>query len=85
MGSREVTPDYHQGHLIVGRAWESSEEEGVKLVNAQVGLSDNASIALALQAEIQQQEETIEALRAQNKLLEERLLRLEAIIAGSPQ
>jgi len=72
-----------QSHLIVGRAWEASEEEGIKLINAEVGLSNSVSMTAALYAEIRQQQETIESLQSQNVSLEKRLSRIEAMIPAS--
>jgi hypothetical protein len=65
--------DPAQAHLIVGRAWEASDEPGEKLINTVVGLPQSASATAALVRENA-------ALKARVESLEERLGRLEALL-----
>ena len=58
-----ITPE--QGRLIVGRAWEASEEEAVKLVKTIVGLPEAASTTMALARRVEAQQKEIEALTEQ--------------------
>ena len=60
---------------IVGRAWESSDAEEVKLVNAVVGLSRPAPDLVALLAEKEEQLRTLSAEVELLKLNQERLMR----------
>ena len=43
---KDIAPE--QGHIIVGRAWAASDEQGVKLINTVVGLPESASTTAAL-------------------------------------
>ena len=60
---------------IVGRAWESSDREGVKLVRAVVGLSHPAPDLITLLAQKEEQLQTLSAQVELLKLNQERLMR----------
>ena len=60
---------------IVSRAWESSDEEGVKLVKAVVGLAHPAPGLVALLAEKDEQLKTLSAEVELLKLNQERWMR----------
>lgn len=60
---------------IVGRAWESSDEEAVKLVKAVVGLARPAPDLVALLAQKEEQLQTLTAQVELLKLNQERLMR----------
>jgi len=60
-----------QMNRVVGRAWESSEEKGLKTVNTAVGLDQTSLVVPALQR-----------LERENQILRERLQKLESRLNG---
>ena len=79
---RDIAPQ--QGRLIVGRAWEASDDEGVKLINTVVGLPESASTTAALARTVTEQQEQIDELREEKdseiRALAARLAKLESLV-----
>ncbi|MFH1568614.1 MAG: hypothetical protein ABIL09_11510 [Gemmatimonadota bacterium] len=68
----DLTPE--QAGRIVGRAWETADGRGVKLVNASVGLDAQAWLPL-----VQEQQRQLGALAAENARLQAKVDRIEAV------
>ncbi|NJO40788.1 MAG: hypothetical protein HC769_02695 [Cyanobacteria bacterium CRU_2_1] len=68
----QITPEAYV--LVVGRAWEASEEEGIKRVNTVVGLPAHYPHLEELVATVQAQQAEIEALKAELNSLKALLL-----------
>ena len=79
---RDIAPE--QGRLIVGRAWEASDEEGVKLINTVVGLPESASTTAALARTVRDQQEQLNELREEKdseiQVLGDRVAELESLV-----
>jgi len=79
---RDIAPE--QGRLIVGRAWEASDEQGVKLINTVVGLPESASTTAALARTVRAQQEQRNELRKEKdseiRALAGRLAKLESLV-----
>jgi len=73
MDASEVPPS--EMYRIVGRAWESSSDVGLKTVNTAVGLDQTSLMAPALERLERENAE----LRAANSALEARVTRLESV------
>ncbi len=79
------------GRLTVGRAWEASDDEGVKQINTAVGLPESASTAAALARTVSSQQEQINELRREVQVvraqaaelasMRQRFERIEATLA----
>jgi hypothetical protein len=67
---------------VVGRAWQSSEDEGVKMIVVAVGLPHAQLPLRALAARVSEQEERLEAQSAMLSSQEERLGAIEARLDG---
>ena len=78
-----VAIPFHQidpanGHLIVGRAWEASDDPEVKLINTVVGLPESSSTTAALARTVQSQQAQMDDQQAQIADLSARLDALAA-------
>ncbi len=77
VSSSAITPAH--AHMIVGRAWESSDQMEEKRINAVVGLPQASSITGALYAQVEDQQRQIHELRERIKTLESIEQRLSAL------
>ena len=75
-----ISPE--QGRLIVGRAWEASDEVGVKLITTVIGLPESASTSAALTQTVRSQHDEIVTLQDTVSGLEARIQRLEALLSN---
>ena len=75
--------DAEAGHLIVGRAWEASEEQGVKLIKTAVGLPESASTTAALARTVRAQQVQIDELTSRLEAIESSLQRNRRFVAAA--